>query len=52
MAKRVCVVCGKEKELLGGKTCPKGHFVCRGCIFQGWIIGRRTQCPICQSKLS
>jgi hypothetical protein len=37
MPKRLCVVCAKEKDLEGGKTCEKGHFVCKGCAYSGVI---------------
>jgi len=51
MAKRVCDVCGKNKDLSGGKTCEKGHFVCSGCKHLGPFSGHRTQCPICKKPL-
>jgi len=51
MAKRTCDVCGKEKELAGGKTCEKGHFVCSSCLDLGMFSGKRTQCPLDKTKL-
>lgn len=44
MPKRICDVCGKNKDVEGGKTCEKGHFVCRA-------DSGRTKCPICKTKL-
>ena len=51
MPKRVCDVCGKDKDVSGGKTCEKGHFVCSSCADMGLFAGKRTQCPICKTKL-
>lgn len=51
MATRICDVCGKKKDLSGGKTCEKGHFTCSGCQYMGPFSGRRTQCPICKKPL-
>ena len=51
MATRICDVCGKKKDLSGGKTCEKGHFVCAGCKYMGPFSGNRTQCPICKKPL-
>jgi len=51
MPKRVYDVCGKNKEVSGGKTCEKGHFVCSRCVDMGFFTGKRTQCPICKTKL-
>jgi len=52
MAKRICDVCGKNKDLEGGKTCEKGHFVCRSCVDIGMIgYKSRDVCPICKTKL-
>lgn len=31
MASRVCDCCGKTKDIYGGKTCSKGHFICHSC---------------------
>ena len=50
MPKRVCDVCGKTKEVSGGKTCEKGHFVCSSCADMGWG-SKRKQCPLCKKKL-
>lgn len=52
MAKRTCDVCGEKKSLRGGKTCEKGHFVCKSCYrsLQGAIkdvlFGPVKKCPI------
>ncbi len=51
MPKRICDVCGKEKEVSWGKTCEKGHFVCASCADFGFLAGKRTQCPICKTTL-
>ena len=50
MATRVCDVCGKKKDLSGGKTCEKGHFVCSSCKNLG-MFSVRTKCPICDKPL-
>jgi hypothetical protein len=51
MAKRLCVVCNKEKDMEGGKICEEGHFVCEADI-NSWIPGnRRTVCPLDKTKL-
>jgi len=50
MAERICDVCGKKKELSGGKTCEKGHFICSSCKSMGWG-STRTQCPLCKKPL-
>jgi hypothetical protein len=46
MLKRVCAVCGEEKDVKNGKICEKGHFICyqhqKG----------RTKCPIDDTKIS
>jgi len=51
MAKRTCDACGKNKELQGGKTCDKGHFICRSCLNLGVFSFGRSTCPICKTKL-
>ncbi|MFA5375615.1 MAG: hypothetical protein WC455_07660 [Dehalococcoidia bacterium] len=45
MAKRICAECGKEKDVYGGKTCSKDHFICKECARY------RTNCPLDSSKL-
>ena len=50
MATRVCDACGKKKELSGGKTCEKGHFICSSCCNMGWGSIRK-QCPLCKKPL-
>jgi len=50
MATRICDTCGKKKDLSGGKTCEKGHFVCSSCKRLG-SFSHRTQCPICKKPL-
>ena len=39
MPKRVCDVCGKNKDVSGGKICEKGHFVCSSCADMGFLQG-------------
>jgi hypothetical protein len=52
MAKRVCDVCGKDKDVSGGKTCEKGHFVCKDDVYSGVIIiSEKAYCPICKKPL-
>jgi len=51
MPKRICDVCGKNKEVKDAKTCEKGHFVCYGCRNVGVFNSGRTICPICKTKL-
>lgn len=53
MAKRVCDKCGKEKDLLGGKTCEKGHFLCKQCAVEFGVFTTHEQksCPICNKPL-
>ncbi len=45
MGSRVCDNCGKTKDVSGGKTCSKGHFVCHSCA-SGHI-----HCPLCGHTL-
>lgn len=49
MAERVCSACGEKKDLKGGMTCEKEHFICSKCKYSGW--SKRTRCPICDTKL-
>src|SRR5271156_4228224 len=52
MAKRICDVCGKDKDVSGGKTCEKGHFVCKDDVYSGVIIiSEKAHCPICKKPL-
>ena len=52
MAKRLCDVCGKDKDVEGGKTCQKGHFICKGCVYSGVIIiSEKRYCPFDKSAL-
>jgi len=53
MAERVCDSCGKKKQVSGGKTCEKGHFICNSCVSEtiGIFSGSRTQCPLCKKPL-
>ena len=52
--KRNCDICGSSKELQGGKTCEKGHFICKGCVTTRYgVFGNdtRAKCPICEKPL-
>jgi len=45
MSYRVCDKCGKSKEVYGGKTCAKGHFICHSCA------SGHNHCPLCGHTL-
>jgi transposase-like protein len=52
MSRRTCDACGKDHDVNGGKTCEKGHFVCKNCVYSGVIIiSERAHCPICKNPL-
>jgi hypothetical protein len=52
MSQRTCDACGKTKELQGGKTCDKGHFICKQCVgTSGFLSSARTKCPIDKTPL-
>jgi hypothetical protein len=55
MPKRTCDSCGIEKDIDGGKTCEKGHFICKSCIWEGTGGGffgdGKKYCPLCRNKL-
>lgn len=53
MPKRVCDICGKNKDLKGGVTCANGHFICSNCKYvSGWVFKEvRRKCPICDKSL-
>jgi rubrerythrin len=52
MAQRICSVCGKKKEISGGKICEKDHFVCMDDVYSGVIfIDEKKSCPICGKPL-
>jgi hypothetical protein len=52
MSQRVCDVCGKKKDIEGGKTCEKGHFICKSDIYSGVIfISGKKHCPIDKTPL-
>jgi hypothetical protein len=52
MAERICSACGHEKNISGGKTCEKGHFICKSCVYSGVIIiDERKVCPVCEKPL-
>lgn len=46
MAKRTCDRCGNSRELKGGKTCERGHFICRSCAYHV-----SSSCSLCGTKL-
>ncbi|MCX6168662.1 MAG: hypothetical protein NTX65_04960 [Ignavibacteriales bacterium] len=45
MGHRVCDNCGEEKDISGGKSCSKGHFICHSCS------SRHVHCPLCGHTL-
>lgn len=54
MPTRVCDKCGKHRELQGGRTCERGHFICRHCVHElsGVFFTRdRKSCPLCKTQL-
>jgi hypothetical protein len=52
MAERICDACGKKRDTHGGKTCEKGHFVCKECVYSGVIlIDEKKSCPVCRRPL-
>ena len=46
MATRICVKCGKEHDVHGGKICEKGHFTCRYCA------SGHHHCAVCGKKMT
>lgn len=50
MADRTCDSCGKSKNVSGGRTCERGHFICRDCVWAGTGGGffgdGKKQCPL------
>jgi hypothetical protein len=52
MSQRTCDACGKAKDVSGGRTCEKGHFICKDCVYSGVIfISERQACPLCKKPL-
>jgi hypothetical protein len=51
MSERICDACGKKKNVAGGKTCEKGHFICQSCVSGGVFGSPKTQCPVCKKPL-
>ena len=54
MPKRICDSCGKERDVKGGKTCEKGHFICKSCVWSAPAIvppAERKACPLCKKLL-
>ncbi len=51
MAKRKCDSCGLPREEGGGKVCPEGHWMCKGCSFSGQVEFARTTCNVCGEPL-
>jgi transposase-like protein len=45
MGHRVCDNCGNDKDVSGGKTCSKGHFICHSCA------SGHEHCPLCAHTL-
>jgi hypothetical protein len=47
-------MCGKTKDLQGGKTCDNGHFVCKHCVHKNdGMFGSNLlkSCPIDKTPL-
>ena len=51
MDKRICDKCGKEKEVKGGRSCEKGHFICQSCVGVGIFSDGIKRCPLCSKPL-
>lgn len=53
MSKRICDACGEEKDVEGGKTCEKGHYICKSCSHNHGLFGpsSKTACPLCKKPL-
>jgi len=47
MPKRTCSICGKEKEVYGGKECPNGHFACKDDVYK-----HGSKCKMCGKQMS
>jgi len=45
MSQRVCDKCGHHKDIYGGKTCSKSHFICKDCAWG------HEHCPLCGHTL-
>ena len=45
MGSRVCDNCGKTKDVSGGYSCSKGHFICHSCG------SSHVHCPLCGHTL-
>ncbi len=54
MPSRICDACGRDRALDGGRTCEKGHFVCKDCVYKGTtflVNAEKKICPICKNPL-
>ena len=53
MSKRTCDKCGKEKAVDGARTCARGHFICKRCVWEpaGFFSDARSKCPLCKDRL-
>ena len=54
MAERACDGCGKKKDLKGGKTCDRSHFLCKECVYKGTSFFNTVEkkyCPLCEHPL-
>lgn len=52
MPERTCDSCGKRRSVEGGRTCERGHFLCKSCVYSGVIfISEKQSCPICRKPL-
>jgi hypothetical protein len=45
MAERECAINGKKKDIAGGKTCEKGHFICKDHAYG------KKHCPLDGTRL-
>jgi len=47
-----CSSCGKVKDIEVGKTCEKGHFICKSCVYSGLvIISEKAYCSLYKTRL-
>ena len=46
MPKKICSICGKEKDIFGGKECENDHFTCKDCYYRYGL-----KCKMCGKPL-
>ena len=54
MPGRTCEPCRKERDVKGGKVCPKEHFACAESVYGSGVLhqllgARRKSCPLAES---